>query len=403
MPRSQPSLTTILICSGLIVSLSMGIRHGFGFFLPPMTEAFHWNREVFAFALGLQNLVWGAAQAFTGMLADRYGARRVLIIGALLYAAGLALMTMSASGLAFAGSAGVLLGVALSGTTYSVVYGVIGRSFPESKRSQAMGLAAAAGSFGQFLMVPTEQFMISHLGWVNALLILAMMALLIVPLSAGLYEPERAGGTEENQQSVGQALKQAISYPSFLLLTAGYFVCGFQVVFIGVHLPAFLKDKGLPAETASYALALIGLCNVLGTFVAGQLGARVPKRLLLSGIYLARAVVIAIFISMPLSQLSVCLFAATMGLLWLSTVPLTNGVVAQIFGVRYLSMLSGLVFFSHQIGSFLGVWLGGVLYDRTGSYDVVWQISIALGVFAAIVNWPVKEHAIGQQAAVATP
>ncbi|WP_374538457.1 MFS transporter [Chitinimonas taiwanensis] len=394
---NTPAVRRVLLCAGIIVSLSMGIRHGFGFFLQPMTADFGWTREVFAFALGLQNLVWGLAQPFTGALADRFGAVRVLVVGALLYAAGLALMTVSSSGLLFSASAGLLLGLALSGSTYSIVFGVIGRAVPENQRSQAMGLASAAGSFGQFLMVPIEQQLIGGVGWINALLILSAMSLLIIPAARGLREaplPVHAAGS----QSVWAAAREAFRYPSFQMLMAGYFVCGFQVVFIGVHLPAYLKDFGLPASVAAGALALIGLFNVFGTYTAGQLGARFTKKYLLSFIYLARAVAITLFLLAPLSAWSVWLFAAVMGFLWLSTVPLTNGVIATIFGVKHLGMLSGFVFFSHQIGSFLGVWLGGWLYDHTGSYNIVWYISIALGVLAAVVNWPIQERAIARPA-----
>ncbi|HEY9101563.1 MFS transporter [Chitinimonas sp.] len=385
-----PAIRRVLICAGLVVSLSMGIRHGFGFFLAPMSADFGWSREVFAFALGLQNLVWGIAQPFTGALADRYGALRVLAVGAVLYAAGLALMTLSSTGPMFAGSAGVLLGLALSGTTYSIVFGVIGREVPESHRSQAMGLASAAGSFGQFLMVPVEQQLIAGVGWVHALLILSVMSLLIIPASRGLREstPRQA---HHAGQSVWAAAKEAFRYPSFQMLMAGYFVCGFQLIFIGVHLPAYLADKGLRGDTAAVALALIGLFNVFGTYVAGQLGARVPKKYLLSAIYFIRALAVAAFVTLPLSAMSVWIFAAVMGFLWLSTVPLTNGVIATIFGVRHLGMLSGFVFFAHQVGSFLGVWLGGWLYDHTGSYDIVWYLSIGLGFAAAAINWPVRE------------
>ena len=280
-----------------------------------------------------------------------------------------------------------------SGTTYAVVYGVIGRNVAPEKRSWAMGVAAAAGSFGQFLMVPVENWLIGSFGWQNALFLLGCLALAIVPLAFGLKEPAAAKATGF-QQSIGSALREALSYPSFLLLMAGYFVCGFQVVFIGVHMPSYLKDHGLTPNVATTALALIGLFNVVGTYVAGSLGERMPKKYILSTIYALRAVVIVVFISVPLTPMSVYVFASTMGVLWLSTVPPTNAVIAQIFGVQYMSMLGGFVFLSHQVGSFLGVWLGGRLYDATGSYDVVWWIAAALGVFAAIVNLPVREAAI---------
>ena len=385
----------VLACGAAIVTLSMGIRHGFGLWLQPITQAQGWTRETFSFALAIQNLSWGVFGIFAGMVADRFGASRVLIGGSLLYGAGLAGMALAPSPLVFTLTAGVLLGAAQAGTTYAVVYGVIGRQIDPARRSWAMGVAAAAGSFGQFLMVPVEGFLISGFGWQQALLTLGVFVLLIVPLSFGLREPGFAGGAApRREQSILQALREAFKYPSFQLLMAGYFVCGFQVVFIGVHMPSYLKDKGLPPEVASYALALIGLFNVFGTYIAGSLGQRLAKRKILAFIYLSRAAAIAVFLWAPLSPLSVYIFASVMGLLWLSTVPPTNATVAQIFGVAHLSMLGGFVFFSHQIGSFMGVWLGGLLYDRTGSYDIVWYIAIALGIFAALVNLPVREAPI---------
>ena len=387
------SMKQVLLCGAMIVTLSMGIRHGFGLWLQPITMDRGWTRETFAFALAIQNLSWGIAGPFAGMLADRYGAFRVLIIGSLFYAGGLVLMALATSGLAFTGSAGLVLGLAQSGTTYAVVYGVIGRNVAPEKRSWAMGVAAAAGSFGQFLMVPLENWLIGSFGWQNALFLLGCLALAIVPLAIGLKEPA-AAKTTGFQQSIGSALREALSYPSFLLLMAGYFVCGFQVVFIGVHMPSYLKDHGLTPNVATTALALIGLFNVVGTYAAGSLGERMPKKYILSTIYALRAVVIVVFISVPLTPMSVYVFASTMGVLWLSTVPPTNAVIAQIFGVQYMSMLGGFVFLSHQVGSFMGVWLGGKLYDATGNYDVVWWIAAGLGVFAALVNLPVRETAI---------
>jgi MFS family permease len=391
-------MAQVLACGAAVVTLSMGIRHGFGLWLQPITQAQGWTRETFAFALAVQNLAWGIAGIFAGMVADRFGAFRVLVAGAALYAAGLAGMALSPTGLVFTLTAGVLLGIAQAGTTYAVVYGVIGRQIDPARRSWAMGIAAAAGSFGQFLMVPVEGFLISGLGWKEALLALGVAVLLIVPLAFGLREPGFSAGTPPpRDQTIAQALREAFRYPSFQLLMAGYFVCGFQVVFIGVHMPSYLKDKALSAQVASYALALIGLFNVFGTYVAGTLGQRLARRKILAFIYLARSVAITLFLWVPISPLSVYVFAAVMGLLWLSTVPPTNATVAQIFGVAHLSMLGGFVFFSHQIGSFLGVWLGGYLYDRTGSYDIVWYIAIALGVFAALVNLPVRETPIARR------
>ncbi len=386
-------MTQVLLCGAAIVTLSMGIRHGFGLWLQPITMERGWTRETFAFALAVQNIAWGIAGPFAGALSDRFGAFRVLIVGSLLYSLGLVLMAVSTSGLAFTGSAGLLLGMAQSGTTYAVVYGVIGRNVAPERRSWAMGVAAAAGSFGQFLMVPVENWLIGGIGWQSALFVLGCLALAIVPLAWGLKEPARAAAGA-SQQSLGGALREAFGYPSFRWLMAGYFVCGFQVVFIGVHMPSYLKDHGLTPNVATTALALIGLFNVIGTYGAGALGQRLPKKYILSTIYLLRSIAIVIFLSVPLTPWSVYVFSAVMGVLWLSTVPPTNAVIAQIFGVQYLSMLGGFVFLSHQVGSFLGVWLGGKLYDATGNYDVVWWIAVALGVFAAIANLPVKERAI---------
>jgi len=391
------SIAQVLVCGATIVTLSMGIRHGFGLWLQPITQAQGWTRETFAFALAIQNLAWGLSGIFAGMAADRFGAFRVIIIGALLYALGLCGMALTTSPLMFTLATGVLIGMAQAGTTYAVIYGVIGRNVPAEKRSWAMGVAAAAGSFGQFLMVPTEGFLIGHFGWQEALLVLSVAALLMIPLARGLKEPGFGGDAPPvREQSIAQALREAFKYPSFQLLMAGYFVCGFQVVFIGVHMPSYLKDKGLSPQVASYALALIGLFNVFGTYAAGVLGQKMPKKHILSFIYFARAVAISVFLIAPLTPASVYMFSAVMGFLWLSTVPPTNATIAQIFGVAHLSMLGGFVFFSHQIGSFMGVWLGGYLYDRTGSYDIVWYIAIALGVAAALVNLPVREAPIAR-------
>lgn len=392
---SQPlSLKQVLVCGAMIVTMSMGIRHGFGLWLQPITQEHGWSRQAFSLAIAIQNLSWGVIGVFAGMLADKLGAFRVLLAGAALYALGLVGMAFSPTPFVFALTAGVLIGAAQAGTTYAVIYGVIGRQIAPERRSWAMGVAAAAGSFGQFLMVPVEGQLIARLGWQTALVVLALMVLTIVPLAFGLREPRMAATSVRRSQTIGHAIREAFNYPSFMLLTAGYFVCGFQVVFIGVHMPSYLRDKGLSPEVASYALALIGLFNVFGTYIAGSLGARLAKRKLLATIYISRAVAIALFLIVPISPLTVYVFASVMGFLWLSTVPLTSGIVVQIFGVAHLSMLGGIVFFSHQVGSFLGVWLGGYLYDRTGSYDLVWYIAIALGVFAALINLPVKEGAI---------
>jgi predicted MFS family arabinose efflux permease len=396
------SMFQVLACGAAIVTLSMGIRHGFGLWLLPITQEMGWTRQSFALAIAIQNLSWGLIGIFAGMVADRFGAFRVLIGGAVLYGVGLAGMALSPTPTLFALTAGVLIGAAQAGTTYAVIYGVLGRQIAPERRSWAMGVAAAAGSFGQFLMVPVEGWLIAGLGWQQALIALSMVVLLIVPLAFGLREPGfKSAAPVQRDQTIVQALGEAFRYPSFNLLMAGYFVCGFQVVFIGVHMPSYLKDHGLSPQVASYALALIGLFNVVGTYVAGTLGQRMPKRHILAFIYFARAVSISVFLLVPLSPASVYVFSAVMGTLWLSTVPPTNATIAQIFGVQHLSMLGGFVFFSHQIGSFLGVWLGGYLYDATGSYDIVWYIAIALGVVAGLVNLPVKESPIHRAAPAA--
>ncbi|WP_457423483.1 MFS transporter [Roseateles sp. P5_E7] len=387
------SVQQVLLCGALIVTLSMGIRHGFGFWLQPIITERGWTRETFSFALAIQNLAWGVAGPIAGMLADRFGAWKVLIGGGLAYALGLVLMAVTSHPVTFTLGAGVLIGIAQSGSTYAVIYGVLGRTVSPEKRSWAFGVAAAAGSFGQFVMIPIETWLISHVGWQGALYLLAGAALLIVPLALGVRERSVAAFSGAHQ-SIAQALREAFGYRSFQLLMLGYFVCGFQVVFIGVHLPSYLKDHGLGIEVSTGALMLIGLFNIFGTYAAGMLGQRFPKRYLLSGIYGLRAVAIATFISVPLTPISVYVFAAVIGFLWLSTVPPTNAVVAQIFGAQHLSMLGGFVFLSHQVGSFLGVWLGGKLYDATGSYNVVWWLSIALGVMAMLANLPVRETAI---------
>lgn len=389
--QKNRSLAPALLFAAGIVCVAMGIRHTFGLFLAPMTADHQWGREVFSFAIALQNLAWGAAQPFAGLLADRFGAKRVLWGGAVLYALGLAGMAWAGSGTGFAATAGLLIGLAQSGTTYSVVFSALGRLVPAHRQSWAMGLVAAAGSFGQFLMVPVGSGLIGGIGWFSTLLVFSLASLLILPLGAALTQGLGARAASAGQTAL-EAIGEALRERSFVLLTVGYFVCGFQVVFIGVHLPTYLLDKGLSGNVGMTALALIGLFNIFGTYTVGHLGSRYPKRFLLAGIYSLRSVVIGLFLVLPLTPLSVYVFAAAMGFLWLSTVPATNAIVAQIFGVRFLGMLSGFVFFSHQIGSFLGVWLGGRLFDANGSYDVVWGICIALGGLAALLNLPIDER-----------
>lgn len=379
----------VLLGSAIILTLSLGIRHGFGLFLAPMSAQFGWGREIFSFAIAMQNLLWGIAQPFAGALADRYGAGKVVAIGGLLYVIGLVGMSFSDSPSTLMVSAGVFIGIGLSGTSFSVILGVVARALPPEKRSAGMGLASAAGSFGQFVMLPGSLGLIQALGWDKALLILALFAALIIPLVAMLKDQptERQLG----EQMMTQALRAASSHSGFWLLTFGFFVCGFQVVFIGVHLPAYLLDKGLTTQAGTTVLALIGLFNIFGTYTAGRLGGRLSKPKLLTALYLLRAVVIVAFVSFPVSNVTAYLFGMAMGFLWLSTVPLTNGVIASVFGVRNLSMLGGLVYFFHQIGAFLGGWAGGMAYDMTGSYDLVWKAAVVLSLIAAAVNCGVRE------------
>ena len=405
MTQRAPSLSMlqVLIFGSLMVTLSMGIRHGFGLFNMPITSANGWGRETFALAIALQNLIWGFAQPVAGALADRYGPFKIMILGGFLYAVGLIGMALTNDPLLFHLAGGLSIGIGLAATTYSVVYGIIGRNVSPQKRVWAMGVTAAAGSFGQFLMMPLEQGLITNFGANEALIYLGLMASLMIPIAFFLREtgfaPNQAG-----DQTVRQALNEAIGNRNFRFLMMGYFVCGFQVVFITVHLAPYLKDMALQypdingASVATTALALIGLFNVIGTYYAGVLGARYPKRFLLSAIYLSRSFAIAIFLLLPLSSISTYVFAAVMGVLWLSTIPLTNAIVAQIFGVKYLTMLSGVVFFSHQLGSFCGAYFGGYLYDLTGSYQIVWGIAMALGVFAGLINLPIREEPLQRPA-----
>ncbi|OQR29305.1 MFS transporter [Pseudomonas sp. T] len=386
----------ILLSGALILALSLGIRHGFGLFLAPMSAEFGWGRETFAFAIALQNLIWGIAQPFTGAIADRFGAMRTVLVGGILYAVGLVLMGYSDSAFSLSMSAGLLIGIGLSGTSFSVILGAVGRAVPLERRSMAMGISAAAGSFGQFIMLPGTLGLIGWLGWSAALLALGLLVAFIVPLAALMRDKPLP--MQGHEQTLGEALREAAGHSGFWLLSLGFFVCGFQVVFIGVHLPAYLVDRHLPATVGTTVLALVGLFNVFGTYLAGWLGGRMSKPRLLTGLYLLRAVVIVAFIWAPLSVWTAYAFGIAMGLLWLSTVPLTNGTVATLFGVRNLSMLGGITFLFHQIGAFLGGWLGGYVYDHTGNYDLVWQVSILLSLLAGLLNWPVRERPVERAA-----
>ncbi|MBR7800158.1 MFS transporter [Undibacterium fentianense] len=391
----RPDLTSVLIATGFVLTLSMGVRHGFGFWLQPVSQEYHWTRETFSMAIAIQNLMWGVFGPFAGMAADKLGTAKVIVVGAFLFAFGLLWMALVNQPFAFIVGSGIFIGAALACTTFGAVSGIIGRTAPDAKRSWAFGMSSAASSFGQFFMMPVDQQLIQHAGWQNALYVLAaLMLVVMLPMAWKLREPPQVAAVGP-QQSMMEAVREAFAHKPFLLLLAGYFVCGFQLVFIGMNMPAYLKDKGITdPSVAVIALSLIGLFNIVGSYSAGKLGGLFPKRFLLSSIYLSRSIVIALFILAPLSTYSVYIFAAAMGVLWLSTVPLTNGVIAGIFGLKYLSMLSGFVFFSHQLGSFIGAWLGGYMYTKNGNYDAVWLIVIALGIFAALVNLPINENAI---------
>jgi len=384
----------ILIVGCVILTLSMGVRHTAGLFLQPMTLDHGWSRETFSFAFALQNLVWGLGSPFAGALADRYGAGRTLLVAATLYVLGLILMSVSPTPLTLDLSAGLLIGLGLSGTTFPVIMGVIGRHTTPEKRSLALGIASAGGSFGQFAVLPIGQMMISTYGWQSALVLLACGVGLIAPLAYAMadgHKPSAGAG-----QSVVEALREASGERSFHYLFWGYFVCGFQTAFIMLHLPSYLVDAGMSANVGMTAVALIGLFNIFGSFYFGWAGGRSSKKNLLVWIYGLRAVAIFIFMLVPLSTATAWIFAAVIGILWLATVPLTNGLIAQIFGLRYMSMLTGVVFLGHQLGSFLGAWLGGRIFDETGSYSLAWSISIGLSILAAICSWPVNEKPLAR-------
>jgi MFS family permease len=385
----------VLICGCIIMTISFGIRAGFGLFLQPMALEYGWGREVFSISIALQNLMWGVLGALAGGFADRYGAGRVVAAGAICYILGLIGVAYISTPWLMHVNAALLLGGALGGTSFGIILAVIGRTVAPERRSLYMGIAAAAGSFGQFALVPLTQVLIASLNWHNALLVLAGIAAIMIPLALALAStPHAAGGP---QQSIGEALREAMNEKGFHLLFWGYFVCGFHIAMLTVHLPAFVTDAGLSAAHGMTALALIGLFNILGTLGAGYLGGRFSKKYLLSTIYSIRAVLITILIALPLTPLTLYIFACGIGLLWLGTVPLTNGLVGQIFGMRYAAMLASVVFLGHQIGSFVGVWLAGYLYDTTGSYNGAFIASIGLGVFAALVNLPVNEKPLAER------
>jgi MFS family permease len=395
MERSWRTPAVVLACGCIIMCISFGIRAGFGLFLQPMSLEYGWGREVFSFSIALQNLMWGVLGALAGGFADRYGPGRVIAGGAICYILGLVGLAYIATPWLMHLNAGLLLGGALGGTSFGIILAVIGRTVAPERRSLYMGVATAAGSFGQFLLLPVTQALISAFDWHTALLVLAGIAALIIPLTLALAG--KPGGSAQSKQSIGEALREAIGERGFHLLFWGYFVCGFHIAMLTVHLPAYVTDAGLSIRHGMTALALIGLFNIVGTLGAGWLGGRFSKKYLLSTIYSIRAVLIAMLVLLPLSPLTLYIFACGIGLLWLGTVPLTNGLVGQIFGMRYLAMLASIVFLGHQIGSFVGVWLAGYLYDTTGSYSGAFIASIGLGVFAALVNLPVNEKPLAER------
>jgi MFS family permease len=392
LPGGWRTPTAVLVCGGLILMLALGTRQSFGLWLRPMSLDLGWGREVFSFAIALQNLVWGLAMPFAGAVADRHGAGRVLVAGALCYAAGVLAMAYASEPLAFQLSAGLLVGLGLSGTGFGVVLAVVARAYPPEKRSMAVGIAGACGSFGQFGMLPLGQALISTYGWISALLVLGIAAFAMIPLGAALAG--RNAAANESDQSIGAALREAAAHRGFWLATGAFLVCGFQTIFIMTHLPAYLVDRGLSAQQGMAALATVGLFNILGSYGAGALGGRYSKKLILAWIYAVRAVAIALFISAPLTPAGLYAFAAVMGLTWLGTVPLTNGLVGQIFGVKYLSTLFSIAFLGHQLGAFAGAWAGGAVFDATGSYQLVWMITIGLSVVACALCLPINERAI---------
>ena len=395
--RFSKPLIYMLIGSAIILALSLGVRHGFGLYLVPMSDEFGWGHNVFSLAIAMQNLIWGAAQPFTGALADKYGSKIVVAVGGVLYTIGLLLMAVSSTGWLLNLSVGLILGLALSATSFSVLLSAVGRAAPPEKRSLAMGIASAAGSFGQFIMLPSTLLLLQNFGWSAALVVSAILIAMIVPLAWMLKAPAFVvpnASTNQVQLSFKDILVIAKNHKPFWFLSLGFLVCGFQVVFIGIHLPGYLIDQGFNATTGTVFLALVGLFNIVGTYTAGWLGGKYSKPKLLMGLYGLRGIAIIAFLMLPLSTFTIYSFGVVMGLLWLSTVPLTNGIVANMFGIKYLSMLSGIVFFTHQVGSFFGGWLGGVNHDVTGNYDLIWLFSIILSVFGVLVHFFVDEKAV---------
>ena len=409
LPSSRPTtsdwrIPAVVVLAGCLIALiSFGPRSSLGFFLTPQSQANGWGRDVFGLALAAQNILWGLGQPLAGMLADRFGVVRVLCAGGIFYALGLALMAYAASPLMLTLSAGLLIGFGLAGCSFGIVLSAFGKLLPPRWRSLAFGAGTAAGSFGQFLYAPLTVSLLDAVGWQETLLIFAAVMLAVLPLSLALATGVKDQGLRHGpaQQSLLQALSEAFAHGSYTLLVLGYFTCGFQLAFITVHLPAYLVDRGLSTEIGGWTVAVIGLFNIVGSLLSGWLSNLMPKRYLLSLIYFGRALAVLAFIALPVTALSSIMFGAAMGLLWLSTIPPTSGIIALMFGTRWFATLTGVAFFSHQVGGFLGVWLGGLVFERAGSYDAVWWLSIVLGFLSAAINLPIVEKPLPRTAAAA--
>ena len=381
----------VVLAACLISMFGFGIRASFGLYLEPLTVAKEWPRETFALAMAIQNLLWGIGVPIAGAIADRWGPGLVVAVGAVLYGMGVAGMAVSDSGLAFHLTGGLLAGTGVAFTSFSLALASIARVVSPERRSLALGFGTSAGSLGQVIFSPISQALIANYGWYDALVLLSFLTLVMIPLAFTLPSTGKAPGEPDSDQTMGEALGEAVNHRGFVLLTVGFFVCGFHVAFMTTHFPAYVTDIGLPSQVGAYALSIVGLVNIAGAFLAGAVGQRFSKKSSLAVIYFCRSVVIAGLLVAPVSEITIYVFAFAMGFFWLSTVPLTTAIVGQIFGLKFMATLFGVVFFSHQIGSFLGVWLGGVLYDRTGSYDMMWWAGIFFGVFAAIVHMPIDE------------